>query len=95
MAKKRRLYIRGSPSSRDDIIRRARFLVNIHDADDIPDGIMLLNRMTINNRNALIEDRRRIDMKINLCEKNIETTERLLRDIKRGVFKGGWETIKE
>ena len=95
MAKKRRLYIRGSPYTRDDIIRRARFFVNIHKADDIPDGIMLLNRMTINNRNALIEDRRRIDMKIDLCEKNIETTERLLRDIKRGVFKGGWETTKE
>jgi len=95
MAKKRKLYIRGSPSSRDDIIRRARVFVNIHKANDIPDGIMLLNRMTISNRNALIEDRRRIDLKIDLCEKNIETIERLLRDIKRGALKAGWEITKE
>ena len=86
MAKKRRLYIRGSPSSRDDIIRFARFYVEDGGSIDIPDGIMRFNRMAAHRRNELIEERRRLDMKIDICEKNIDTSERLLRDIKRGII---------
>ena len=95
MTKKRRLYIRSSPSSREDIIRFARFYVVDGRSIDIPDGIMLFNRMAAQRRNELIEDRRRLDMKIDICEKNIDTSERLLRDIKRGIFKDEWRINKE